>query len=259
MIKIEDLSTGLAIAVIAGVLAFLGGILLAEPIKNKLSEWRRIIKIKTSTRKKIPVSVFFIHSPFCSDQLSQLLLQQNRLQTMFEFELTGYQTWPGRTTSDNTLKSFRTKSRLEFCEKFQAEINKYFQQTDRQNCDHISIAITELPFPKNFYTWNTRDRKVIVIGIDSLRYLFQGDTLVVNKIILRVIQRMLVYSLNIEGLKTHEATRGCLFDLTPLLTDIQYSVDNIYICKECKQALLKDRDNLRILDGVNEWISNTSK
>jgi hypothetical protein len=259
MINIGDLTTGIASAVIIGILTFLVGIFFADPIKKKINEWHRIIVLRK--RKTIPVRVFFILSPFCSDKLRHLLLQQNRLQTMFELELVGWEIWSERATSENILTSLRTESRLEFCEKFQEEMNKYIQQTAQQKPDHngINIAITELSFPKNFYTWNTKDRKGIVIGIDSLRHLFQEDPQVVNKIILRVLQRMLVYSMNIRDLKAHEATRGCLFDNTTLLTHIQYSVENTFICGECKQVMLKDTDNIRIFDDVAEWIKNTSE
>jgi hypothetical protein len=256
MINTENLITGIAQAVALGVLTFLAGIFLADPVKSKINEWRRIIVLRR--KKPIPVRVFFILCAFCSDTLRQLLLQQNRLQTIFEFELVGWEIWAGRVDSENRLKSLKTESRLEFCEKFQEEMNKYIQQTTQQNYTGINIAITGLSFPKNFYTWSTKDRKGVVIGIESLRRLFQDDPQVVNKIILRILQRMLVYSLNVKDLKAHDATRGCLFDFTRLLTDIWYSVDNTFICKECQQIILRDTNNLHTLDDIQEWIKNTS-
>jgi hypothetical protein len=125
------------------------------------------------------------------------------------------------------LKSLQTKSRLEFCQKFQEHMIRYDQEFDRSNFNGINIAVTELAFPRNYYTWNTENRTGVVVGINSLEYLF-NEPLIMNKIIVRVIQRMLVYSLNIEGLKVHEDTRGCLFDLTRELREIQFSVDSFH-------------------------------
>ncbi len=65
--------------------------------------------------------------------------------------------------------------------------------------------------------------------------------MVVNNIILRIVQRMLLYSLGIKGLTAHEITRGCLFDLTPSLTDLQFSVDNTFLCEECKPVIAEAR------------------
>jgi hypothetical protein len=200
-------------------------------------------------------------------------LRQNRLQTMFELEKAPWEMWSGREASEDSLRTLsatladkvaKSSGRkdilrilLEFTEKFQEEMNEFIQHTRQVDSDSINIAITQLPFPANFYTWPTRDRKGIVIGIDSLSRLFEKDPKVVNKIILRVVQRMLFYSLNIRDLKAHEATRGCLFDFTKMLTDIQYSIDDTYVCKECESNILKDKDNLRVFDSLNEWLKNT--
>jgi hypothetical protein len=272
MINMEELIIKIITPVIGSILIFFGGILFADPIKSKLNEWRRTVMIRKTG--KIPVRVFLILCPFCSDEIRHLLLRQNRLQSMFELEIAHWEMGRGKTASEDALEALSDsmarritssstrediyKALLEFCETFQDEMNKYIRQTSQAKYDGINIAITELSFPANYYTWNTKDRKGIVIGIDSLRRLFHEDSKVVNKIILRVLQRMLAYSLKIKDWKVHEATRGCLFDFTRLLTDIQYSVDNTYICKECEQIILRDKDNLRILDDVREWIKNTS-
>jgi hypothetical protein len=256
MINTENLITEIAQAVALGVLTFLAGIFLADPVKSRINERRRITVLRR--RKPIPVKIFFILCDLCSDALRQLLLRQNRLQTIFEFELVGWEMWPGKVDSENYLKSLKTESRLEFCEKFQEEMNKYIQQTTHLNDNGINIAITELSFPKNFYTWGTKDRKGVVIGLESLRHLFHNDPQVVNKITLRIVQRMLLFFLNVKDLKAHDATRGCLFDFTRLLADIQYSVDKTFICKECEQIILRDANNLHTLEDIQEWINNTS-
>jgi hypothetical protein len=164
--------------------------------------------------------------------------------------------WEGRSNAEIELKSLQTKSRLEFCEKFQKHMAQYAQEYDRANFDGVNIAVTELPFPSNYYTWSTKNRKGVVIGINSLEKLFCIDSLTVNKIIIRIIQRMLVYSLGIKDLKAHEDTRGCLFDLTRELRDIQYSVDDIRICKECRNIISQDKGS-QFLNEINGWIGGS--
>ena len=153
------------------------------------------------------------------------------------------------------LKSLQTKSRLEFCQKFQEHMIRYDKEFDRSNFNGINIAVTELAFPWNYYTWNTENRTGVVVGINSLEYLF-NEPLIMNKIIVRVIQRMLVYSLNIEGLKVHEDTRGCLFDLTRELREIQFSVDKVKICRECANKILQDKGQT-FLNDIAEWVGDS--
>jgi hypothetical protein len=267
MINIDDLTTTL----VSNLITFAAGVLFADPIKSKLNEWHRLIVLRR--RKAIPVRVFFIRCPFCSDQLRQLLMRQNKLQTMFQLEIAPWERWRGRTASEETLEALSAamairvanssgreetlKALLEFCEKFQEEMCKCIPESTQGDHNVLNIAITQLPFPANFYTWNTRDRKGIVIGIDSLHRLFQEDQEVVNKIILRVVQRMLVYSLRMKNLKAHEASRGCLFDFTRQLAEIQYSVDHTFLCDECRPIILQDKANLRVFDSINEWLMNT--
>jgi hypothetical protein len=135
-------------------------------------------------------------------------------------------------------------------------MTQYDQEFDRSNFDGVNIAVTELAFPWNYYTWNTENRKGVVVGIKSLADLFHSESLTINKIIIRVIQRMLVYSLHIKGLKVHEDTRGCLFDFTRELRDIQFSVDDIHICEECRNKILQDK-GIQFLNEINEWIRNS--
>lgn len=205
----------------------------------------------------VSVRVFFIMCNFCSEVLKQLLLNQNRKQHIFDIGIANsWKYWERSFNAETSLKSLRTESRLEFCESFQEHMIQYAQEYERASFDGVNIAVTELPFPLNYYTWSTKNRKGIVVGIKSLEELFRIDPQNVNKIIIRIIQRMLVYSLGIKDLKVHEDTRGCLFDLTRELSDIQYSVDDIRICDECKNKILKDKGS-EFLNEINGWIRDS--
>jgi hypothetical protein len=132
-------------------------------------------------------------------------------------------------------------------------MNRYNQAVDGLNLARVNLAVTELPFPKNYYTWNTADRKGIVIGIHSLRFLFEEKQAVVNDIILLVAKRMLIYSLNIPDLRTHEATRGCIFDNTVYINHIQYAAANPGLCSVCRQIILEQKGP-DLLETLTNWV-----
>lgn len=213
---------------------------------------------ESSFKQRVPVRVFCILSQFCTNEMKELLLRQNQHQSFFDIGIANsWKYWPGRSQSEYTLQSLHTDSRLEFCEKFQEELNRYnLQQLDSFPPEGINLAITELPFPKAYFAWNTRDRKGIVIGIKALQSLFQSDPDMVRKIVVRVIQRMLLYSLQIPGLQIHEDTRGCLFDLARELTDIRFSVDAPRLCQSCEVSIRMNKGP-QFYAAVNDWLRNS--
>jgi len=242
----------LGVEIIAGIVLFVAGVFLAKPITRVVEQWRRTIQFRK--HEPIRVRIFCIHSPFCSDQLKRVLLRQNQLQRIFEIDIAEWKSWNSRKSSEKALSKLQTDSRLEFCNRFQEVMQKYNNEKQITGNRLINIAITDLPFPKNYYTWNTRDKKGIVVGIQSLRHLFNDKPQIVNMIVLRIVQRMLIYSLNINGLIAHEITRGCLFDLTRQLTDIQYSTEKTYICDECRKIILEKR-GLPLLEEIEAWVA----
>ena len=248
----EAIITSLIVAFISFTIA----LVIGDPIKSKFQEWKTRISIRR--KDVVRIKVFFISCDICTDNLKLLLLNQNKIQSLFQFELSDWDMFDGRKQSVENLKNLRTDSKLEFCEAFQTEINKYYLSQNQPQTDVVNIVVTELPFPQNFYTWNTRDKRTIVIGVNSLSILFGKEAGVVDKIILRIIQRMAIYSRNIPDLKVHKETRGCLFDFTARLSDLQYSIDDVFICKECKNAIL-DNKSASYLEGLVQWVKKEQK
>lgn len=240
------------IEILTGTALFIAGVFLAKPITKRVEQWKRAVILRK--HKSFQVKIFFILCPFSSEQLKRVLLRQNQIQRIFEIEIVEWESWAGRYSSENALSGFHTDSRLEFSNRFNEEMQKYNDEKKVTGNRLINIAITCLPFPKNYYTWNTRNRRGIVVGIQSLHHLFKDEPQTVNMIILRIVQRMLIYSLNIDGLIAHEITRGCLFDLTRKLTDIQYSTEKTYICDQCRKVVLEKR-GLTMLEEIEAWIA----
>ena len=211
---------------------------------------------ESSFKQRVPVRVFFILSQFYTHEMVDLLVRQNRHQPFFEIGIAnGWRHWEGRSQSESTLRSFRTEHRLEFCDRFQEEMNRYNQQVGASQPEGINLAITELPLPGGLYAWNTLDRKGIVIGTTDLQPLSQSDPDMARKIVLRVIQRMLLYSLHIPDLQLHQEIRGCLFDRTKLTT-IRFSVKAPYLCQWCQASISRDKGAVYCA-AVNDWLKTS--
>jgi TIR domain len=235
---------------------------------------------------QLSVRVFFILCEFSTDEIKKLLIKQNQKQNIFDIGIrnTDWNSWAGRSNAEMNLKSFqkrleleaqkvlklgdkeqreseRRKVLLKFCDEFQTYMTKFdIEHSDfgRPPFNGVNIAVTEMPFPFNYYTWNTKDRNGVVVGIRSLKRLFQEEPQTVNKIIIRVIQRMLVFSLGIKDLKVHKDTKGCLFDFTQELKDIEFSIDEnpMPFCGQCRNTIEKDKDS-QFLDTITEWIKDS--
>ena len=207
--------------------------------------------------ERLPVRAFFILSQLCTHEMKALLLRQNQHQSFFDIGIANsWKYWSGRSQSEQALRSVQTASRLAFCERFQEQMSRYNQEIDGSTFEGVNLAITELPFPRNYFAWNTHDRRGLVIGIGTLQSLFQRDPAIVPKIVVRVIQRMLLYSLQIPGLQVHEDTRGCLFDLARELTDIQFSVDTPRLCRACEESIRRSKDQ-QFVSAVNDWLAKS--
>lgn len=207
-------------------------------------------------KMRIPVRIFFAHAPSCGPSVRRLLLGQNAKQGIFEFDLADQLVRDDDGATFDPLRKLRLDSKLEFVEAFTEAMNLYNSRSGRTT-DRINIAITELPFPDNFYTWFTGDRRGIVIGVASLKNLFREKPALVDKIILRVVQRMALFALWIDDLATHPETRACLFDFTEYLEETQYLADEPSLCDDCRQRIEQGRDAV-FLTSVEEWLETSS-
>ena len=233
------------------------------------------------------VRVFFILCSFSTDEIKKLLIEQNQKQNIFDIgiRIADWTSWEGRSSAEMSLESMQKTLQLEaqktlqmkgeqrknkklevllkFCDEFQTNMTQFdIEHLDfsKTPFDGVNIAVTELPFPFNYYTWNTKNRKGVVVGVRSLEALFQSEPQRVNKIIIRVIQRMLIYSLGIKDLKVHKDTKGCLFDFTQELRDIEFSVKEnpMPICGQCQKIIEKDKGG-QFFNSIVEWIKSSFK
>jgi hypothetical protein len=234
------------------------------------TNWKQLVHPQSATTAPIPfipVRFFFLGCSFCSDETRRLLLRQNRIQSLFLFGEAKFIQPAEHAQAEQTISAFESQltphstqsdiydELLRFAECYQGVMEGYGRHDNQTEANPINLAITEMPVPANYYTWNTRDRRGIVIGINSLRTIFESDPQKVNKLILRVAQRMLIYALHARGLKAHKDTRGCLFDYTEYLPDISLSIEETYFCAHCKNLLIQDKGQA-MFENLNAWITD---
>jgi hypothetical protein len=145
----------------------------------------------------LSVRVFFILCTFPTDEIKKLLIRQNQKQNLFDIgiRIADWNSWVGRSNAEMNLKSFQKSLELEakqvlkledeeqreseirkvllkFCDEFQRHMTKFDEEHSdfgRSIFNGVNIAITELPFPFNYYTWNTKNRKGVLSNDDQVR------------------------------------------------------------------------------------------
>ena len=58
---------------------------------------------------------------------------------------------------------------------------------------------------------------------------------------------------------THDETRGCLFDMNGIKTDIVYSCDNPIICSDCTERMRRDNLSNEFISGVKKELKKIKK
>lgn len=202
--------------------------------------------------KNHPVKVYFFACDFDTHELKKLLVKQNIHQDIFEFEVINWDLWGEHVTLENEVRSIYTNSRLLFVNSIIERIRQFPDGTDHTNT--IDLVITSLHLPKNFYAWNNEDRSGIVISHGKLQEIFGNQS--IDQRVLRVTQRMLLYALNIPDLIAHEETRGCVFDLTIDIRDLENSVEMNYLCSHCEKIINSSKKGSILMKQINAWIDS---
>jgi len=200
------------------------------------------------------VNVYFFACDFDVARLKNQIIRQNKRQDIFEFQFVNWPLWAGRVALEEDVKAQQFTKRLSFVDSVIEKVRQFPHKTDAKKA--IDLVITSIPIPKNFYAWNNRERDGIVISAGKIGAIFGTDEALINSMIVRVMQRMLIYALRIPGLQAHEATRGCVFDFTVDIRDLKHSIEINYLCKECEKIISSSPEGKVVLKQINDWVDN---
>ena len=134
------------------------------------------------------------------------------------------------------------------------------------NCD-FTIAIVNVPLEDNYYARRI-DNNVGIITFHEIKEILEDNNIPLENIILNVIYAYILVYLKFNRVIpviidtrsfTHDETRGCLFDMTGIKSDVIYSCHNPIICSQCLESLKNDRVSLDNLNVAQKEIRKIKK
>lgn len=204
--------------------------------------------------RNYPVNVYFFACDFDITPLKNQIIKQNKQQDIFEFQIINWPLWEGRIAFEEAIREQDFDGKLSFVDSVVEKVRQFPHQNRSENT--IDLVVTSINMPKRFYTWANIPRDGIVISQGTLREIFEFSQDTINDLILKVIQRMAIYALNIPDLKAHEATKGCVFDLTVDIRDLKNSIEINYLCRECEGIIASSEKGRAVLSHINKWVDN---
>lgn len=140
------------------------------------------------------------------------------------------------------------------------------QLPENSDADFL-IAVTNVPLESNYYTRRLTGNRVVFTFFQIKDYLL-FDNIPLENMAFRVIYGYsLVYRRSGNRIPplheitnfAHDETRGCLFDMNGVKSDIIYSCVRPTICSECEQKLKNEMVSIDYINRAKKEISNISK
>lgn len=199
------------------------------------------------------VFVHFFDTRFHTPGLKMLIKYQNHIQQLFNFEISGWEDFHLKEQKEKEAKNLKANSKLAAVNRLVGMVRE-LPKVDR-DIDTLDIVLTSQLLIQRYYAWNSEDRKGILISIGRLQEVFTDFNLI-HIMVIRVIQRMLIFSLNIPNLQAHLETRHCVFDMTIDIRDLKKSVQVNYLCKNCETIIAEAEQGKSYLRKINRWIDS---
>lgn len=129
------------------------------------------------------------------------------------------------------------------------------------------IAVVNVPIEDNWYSRRLGDNK-IVFTFSQIKELLAWENIPLENAILRVLYAYtLLYRRSgnsIPGFAkapsfTHDETRGCLFDMNGIKSDLVESCDKPVVCGECEERLMYERVSTETIKTTQREIRKIRK
>jgi len=129
------------------------------------------------------------------------------------------------------------------------------------------IAIVNVPLEDDWYS-RRLDDKQIVITFHEIKEILQFSNIPLENVVYRLLN---AYALSYKRARnklptsdsmidfTHDETRGCLFDMNGLKSDLVASCHRPIICDECKERLRRDKISDNEIKAVEKDIKKIQK
>ncbi len=140
------------------------------------------------------------------------------------------------------------------------------QMPELNGADYM-IAIVNVPLEDNWYSRRLGNNQ-IVFTFHEIKEILQNANIPLENVIYRLLNAY-TFAYKRSGNKipdfsemssfTHDETRGCLFDMNGIKTDLIASCHKPIICGECKERLLRDRVSENEIKSAEKDIKNIKK
>ncbi|PHR62616.1 MAG: hypothetical protein COA47_03460 [Robiginitomaculum sp.] len=129
------------------------------------------------------------------------------------------------------------------------------------------IAIVNVPLELNWYSRRLSNNR-IVFSFHEVKDILIRENIPLENVILRLMYAYsLVFLENNRSIPlatertnfTHDETRGCLFDMNGIKSDIVESCDKPIICSPCEDRILKARISVENIKKTKKEISKIKK
>lgn len=175
---------------------------------------------KAAHKRTWRIGVAFVDAPhLAKEAVTYTIVQQNRLQTTFEFGACDLGMIP-RLPSDAAWETYHAAVRDRL-------FAGPYDPRDKW------LAVTELPFKDRFYLHGDNGQVEILSLADWNRVMAPPSVI---EFVLAMSQRACIDAVAPE-IVSHRVTRGCLHDFNRSLRDARFMVLTSTLCASCRQAI----------------------
>jgi len=129
------------------------------------------------------------------------------------------------------------------------------------------IGITYVPIEDNFYCRRLENNRVIISYFQIHNFLRAENIPVENFLLRTLYASCLVFLRNEQTIPktiewigyTHDDTRGCLFDMNGIKSDVIYSLDPPIICDDCINRIRQNKVPDKTITQIKKEISHIRK
>lgn len=129
----------------------------------------------------------------------------------------------------------------------------------------FTLALINLPLEQNYYARRIAGNRIAISAYEIADVLIASDVPLENYMLRMLYKYATVFKrygcipVVGEGILSHDETRVCLFDMTPMKTDIIYSTERLGLCEECRIELKKSGVSTSFLDNLEDELKKVRK
>lgn len=129
------------------------------------------------------------------------------------------------------------------------------------------IALSNVPLEQNYYTRRLSDNRIIFTFHEIKEYFLFKNIPLENMIMRLLYGYSLIYRRSGNQIPemidltnfTHDETRGCIFDMNGIKSDIVHSCVQPILCNDCIERLKRDRVSNDMIENVEKEIKGINK